>query len=486
MTDQAPERVPPYSEEAERGVLGSIMVDQDCLHDVRGRIKLTPEMFYVPSHRAVLDTMYAMADESDVVDMITLGQRLKDANVLEKMGGVVALERIVDSTPTSAHVEYYAQIVKQKYTTRAFIQLLRAGLEDAYSYPEIDKTMSKTANALNDLTHGRIEIERSNVEVFDELMKRWEHAHERRVNGEEAPLLGLKTPFGRLDDLLCGLQPGLHFIAAPPNAGKTCVEGQLSEYVASTEGAVLRFYLDDTHEDAIARSASRIGGVALAKLQHGFATNRDLDKIREDVRPMIEAMQVYIREDVETVEQIQVLSRLYKAKHDIKLITVDYVQILDSEAAQRAQQERDRLAAVCTGLKRLWKELRLPIVVLSQVGRENYKADANPRKASMSELFGAAVLEHTASSVTILKTLKEDDVPPQPLDDTGHSHKHPVAMHLVKNKHGPKGMACLWFYPKYFKFENTPRIMKGNVPFYMTWEEHIEQEGGALADHDDY
>jgi len=294
------------------------------------------------------------------------------------------------------------------------------------------------------------------------------------------PLLGLATPFGRLNELLCGIQPGLHFIAAPPNAGKTCVEGQLSEFVASTSGPVLRIYLDDTHDDAMARSASRIGGVSLNKLQHGHIQPNDMKKIKDEVRPIIEAMPMYIREDVESVEQIAVMARLYKAKYGIVMLTVDYVQIVDVESEERLMLERDRLAFVCKKLKKLWKELRIPILVLSQVQRENYKGDSNPRMASMSELFGGAVLEHTASTVSILKMLKDTDVAPQPLDSTGYSMKYPVAWHLVKSKHGPKGMIPLWFYPKYFKFMETPSYVKssGKVPqiYWKLWEEQLADE----------
>lgn len=250
----------------------------------------------------------------------------------------------------------------------------------------------------------------------------------------------------------------------------------MCEYVAFGEGPVLRVYLDDTHEDAIGRSCSRIGGVALGKLQHGFANNQDLQKLVDDVRPMLGKMAMYLHEDVETVEQICTLARLYKAKFGIRLLAVDYAQIVDTEADDRYMQERDRLAHVCAKLKRLWKELRLPILLLSQVQRENYKGDANPRKATMADLFGGAVLEHTASSVLILKTLSADDIAPQPIDADGYSFKFPVAAHLVKNKHGPTGMVPLWFYKKYFRFENTPTFMKGNVREYMTWEQQLEQE----------
>lgn len=479
MSD-APVQVPPHSEESEAGIIGSILAEPDCMHEVRAALKISPAMMYNPKHELVLEAMYELADSGSVVDTITLQTWLQKKNRLDDVGGLTGLLNFIELTPTSTHVRHYAAIVREKYRLRRFIGLMRHGLQRAYHEEDTQKIVSQTANELHDITADQLEAPRSNLEVFDHLMAQWELAHQRRMSKESVPLPGLATPFGRLNELLGGWQPGLHFVAAPPSAGKTSGEGQITEFTAMTAGPVLKFYLDDTQDDAIGRLASRHGGVSLPKLQHGHATKDDLDKLREDVRPIVENIPIFIREDVETVQQIQHISRLYKAKYGIVLITIDYVQIVDTDSETRWMQERDRLAQVCSGLKRLWKELRLPIVVLSQVQRENYKEDANPRQASMAELFGAAVLEHTASSVHILKKLKADDVAPQPIDRDGYSFKDPVAWHVVKNKHGPLGMVPLWFYKKYFRFEQTPTKPKGNVVYYMDWKEHIEHDRQLL------
>jgi replicative DNA helicase len=483
MSGQVPDRLPAHSPEAEMSLIGSILVDSNCLYELRGKYRVVPELFYDPRHSLVLAACYALVDSGRPVDMLTVQQWLSDTGKLDQVGGASALVQYVDAVPTAAHVRHYAEIVRQKARLRRFVNVCREALEGAYYDQDIDKVMSKTANNLHDLAADDIIQERSNLDVLDEQIVQWEEAHARRVAGDLVTLRGLSTPYGRLNELLCGLQPGLHFIAAPPNAGKTCVEGQLSEHVASAHGPVLRIYLDDTHDDAMGRSASRIGGVSLAKLQHGYATGNDLKKIRDEVRPVIEAMPMYIREDVESVEQIAVLARLYKAKYGIVMLTVDYVQIVETEDEVRMMMERERLAKVCKSLKRLWKELRIPILVLSQVQREGYKGESNPRQASMGDLFGGAVLEQTASSVSILKMLKEDDIAPQPLDQTNYSFKYAVAWHLVKSKHGPKGMIPLWFYPKYFQFRTTHKFVKSdgkmkNV-YWETWEKDMERDRNA-------
>ncbi len=473
------EKIPPYSEEAERGVLGSVMVDNQALHVLRGKYEITSEMIHLPANRIIFEMMCDMIEAGQIVDLLTMPQNLRDRGLLDVAGGDDYLIKLVDSTPTSAHVEHYAQIVRKKYKARLVIDALRAGLDAAWHTDDIEVVISKAANKLHDISADQLVQDRSNLQVFDEQLARWEDAMRRRRSGDEVKLPGLETPFGRYNEILGGLQPGLHFVAAPPSAGKTSLEGQIAEHVAMHEGPVLRIYLDDTQDDAIGRACSRIGGVSLTKLQQGFADREDLEKIKNDVRPMMEKLPIHIVEDVESVEQICTLARLYKAKHGIVLLTVDYAQIVGTEEDDWGMQERDRLAHVCAKLKHLWKELRLPILLLSQVQRENYKQDSNPRAATMADLFGGAVLEHTASSVLIMKALKDDDIPPQPIDQDAHSFKYAVAGHVVKNKHGPQGVVPLWFYRKYFRFENTRTKMLGNTRVYMTWEEQLEIEKDA-------
>ena len=481
MSD-APARQPPYSEEAEAAILGSMMLDADFTTSVCVKADITAESFYFHQHRFLFEQIQALRGNGKPVDLVSVGQWLRDTGALESIGGDAFVEGLIDKTPTTQNAPYYADIVKAMERRRLFIDACRKGLEDAYGLEDFDQLVSKHTNRVHDLSAHLFRQERSNREMIDALLERWKLAQQMRRNHDRVKLPGLTTPWGRLDEILMGLQPGLHMVGAPPSTGKTALENQLVHWVDAMHGPVLRIYLDDTHESAVARAACRIAGVSLAKLDNGHATNDDLEKIASDAAPIIAESRSFLIEDVETVEQVCALARLYKAKHGIVMLTVDYAQIIDSEDEDRFTQERERLILVCKKLKRLWKELRIPILLLSQVQREAYKVGAdkkgagNARKASMADLFGGAGLEHTANSIWILKMLPEDDVEPQAIDSDGRTFKFPIALHVVKNKNGPQGMVCLWFLKNYFRFDSTMTHALGNVTYWNTWEEDVETE----------
>lgn len=481
----SPEKIPPYNEQAERAVLGSVLMDHArVLMYLRGKIQLSPDELYVPQHKTLLRELYALDDEGKTFDILIFQTFLKERGTLESCGGEAYLEQLIDDTPTAAHAEHYANLVRDKYLLRCLREQARSIVE-ACDFTAGDSGKTILGNAVSSMSGLSQYVESpklKNVEVFDAVMARFEHIHARRTKGEAVPLLGLETPFSRLNELYCGLQPGLHFIGGPPSTGKTTFTEQTVEFIASTQGPVTIFSLDDTREDWIQRSIARIANVSLSKLHHGFATARDIERARQDARQAIEQLPIQFVEDARTVEQQCAIAKMHRAKYGTVLFTFDYVQIIGTEENTGRMQEREVIDVVCGKLKFLWQDLKLPLVVLSQVQRENYKNDSNPRKASMADLFGGASLEHTASSALILKGLKPDDLPAQPIDSTGYNHKYPIAAHVVKNKKGPKDQCIpLWLHPSYFRFDNTPKYRKGNSVFHMTWEEDIAfQNGGGL------
>ena len=242
------------------GLVGSILINPDCLYELRGKYRVVPAMIYEPRHQHVLEACYSLQETGRPIDLLTVQQKLSDSGKIDLVGGVSGLVQYVDATPTAAHVRHYAEIVVKKAKQRRFISVCRDALDGAYHDPDIEKVLSRAVYNLNEMASDEIVHDRTNVDILDEHILQWEEAHQRRKSGTHAVLKGLSTSFGRFDQLTGGLQPGLHFIAAPPSAGKTCIEGQIAEHVARAHGPVLRIYLDDTQEDAVGRTASRIGG----------------------------------------------------------------------------------------------------------------------------------------------------------------------------------------------------------------------------------
>ena len=481
MSGQVPEagsRVPPHSLEAEEAMLGCVLLEPEkVLPVLRGGFRVEQEWFYVPQHRVIWEGLCQMQDAGHAIDLVTFPQFLKDRMVLDQAGGARVIENLVGDALTTAHTTHYAQIVREKWLAREAVDAGRSLVEQAYFGDKPALSMLGDCALRVAEIAGRIEQPRvKHGEIVDELAGRFEYAAERRSKGEDVPLLGLDTGFHRWNDVYCGLQPGLHFIGGAPSAGKTTLAEQVAQSIALRGEPVTMFYRDDTADDYVMRSISRMAGVSLWKLQHGFASQRDLAKVRE-ARGVIDALRMEIIEDHATVEEMCATAKFHRAKYKTKLFVADYVQIIETSVDARYMQERQVLGVVCARFKQLWKELRVPVVALSQVQREHYKDDADPRRASMADLFGGAGLEQTATSALVLKRLKDDDLPPQPLDETGYNHKYATAAHVVKNKRGPKDcLIPLWFEPSYFKFTQTPRFMKGTTRYSMTWEEQLAYE----------
>lgn len=477
MSDRV-DRVPPHSAEAEGAVLGCALLEPErVLPLLRGGLRMGQEWFYHAPHGIVWEALCQMQDAGHAIDLVTFCQFLRDRGAMEQAGGTSAVEGLVSDAMSAAHAQHYAEIVREKWLRRESLGAGQRLVEQSFFSDQPALSILGDAALRVSEIAGRIESPKvRHGEIVDEMAQRFEYASARREKGEEIPLLGLDTGFHRWNDIYCGLQPGLHFIGGAPSAGKTTLAEQVAQGIALKGKPVTMFYRDDTVDDYVMRSVSRMAGVSLWKLQHGFASQRDLAKVRE-ARAVIDALRMEIVEDHSTVEEMCATAKFHRAKYKTELFVADYVQIIETSVDARYLQERQVLSVVCAKFKQLWKELRVPVVALSQVQREHYKEDADPRKASMSDLFGGAGLEQTATSALVLKRLKPDDIPPQPLDETGYNHKFATAAHVVKNKRGPKDcVVSLWFEPSYFRFTQTPRYMKGNSRFSMTWEEQLAFE----------
>lgn len=479
-------KLPPFSEEAERAVIGSVLLDPErSIRFLRGDLKLATEEVYTPSLRVLLEQCYAMADARRPIDLMLLQQWLKDRNLLENVGGESEIEQIVTDTPTSAHLEHYAALVREKASVRRIIAACRETLERcAYGAETAQGILSHAMADLQGVSDDVMDRPRSNAEVFESIFATWKRAKDTRENGGNF-LPGLKTPFRRYNEIMGGLQPGLHFFGGKSSAGKTSfVLNMTREFLLNNE-PVLMIQLDDTHEDVLGRLTSMMAGVSLPALSQGFAKGDAMAKIEAEIQPLMSVIPLHVIEECADVRHAADMARYYKARFGIKLLIIDYVQVLDADGNAR-DDERIRLGKIANALKRLWKELRIPVVVVSQTSKFK-DAEDDGRRADMSDLFGASELFHAATSVCIMKAVREkvdhQMVPLEiPLDATGHTKKHAVAGHIVKNKHGPKDcMVQFWALLKYFQFEETPMIHTGGIDRQQTWEECMADARGHAA-----
>jgi replicative DNA helicase len=486
MTERV-ERMPPYSEEAERGVLGSVLGSisegQKLLAMLRGRFGMTAAQFYVPAHAVIWEAMVGLADAQRPVDILTVTERLQTDGRLDQIGGTTTLDRLVDATPTAAHCEYYAEILCEKTLLRRMLSVAQETERACYSGAGAKEVLSEAVAGFNGIGNDAIVERRSNVEVFDGLLENWNRAHDVRTRGDEF-LPGLRTPYRRWNEIMGGLQKGLHFFGGKSSAGKTSLVLNICNRLLMDGHGGLMIQLDDTHEDVIGRMVSMNAGVSLPALGHGFSKHEQLEKIKDEIRPAVAAMNLHVEEECRDVNEARAMARYHKGRHKIEWVVIDYVQVLDADGNAR-DDERVRLGKIAAACKRMWKELQLPVLVVSQTSKFK-DAEDDGMRADMSDLFGASELFHAATSVFIVKQVRSKaergaklEPVEWPIDETGHTKKLATAGHVVKNKHGPRDcMVMFWALLKYFQFTETQWVHERGIWRQLTWQEEMERAGG--------
>lgn len=448
------ERVPPYSEDAERGALGCLLLDALRLMPVaQSRCALKPESFYVPAHRTIFEVMVKMEAERRPIDSLTVSERMQQEGLLDRIGGYTALTQLIDVTPTAAHGQYYFDIVRTKAELRQVIAVCRQGEQDANTDTTATAVASTLQAQLAGIGTGPVEVA-SNADVCAGILQGW-----RDASDGKPPAIGVVTPWDSLTRVLCGLEVGVTVLAGRPSAGKTTMEDQIALYAAGQGIPVARATLDSTRRSLLARSICRQAGVSMPKMKFGFG-RKDQHAAALGAASDISELPVFFNDRDTDIAQICSWGRYQKRKNNIGLLTVDYIQLV--RAACMGRQEWDtvaRVTYVSNTLKALSLELEIPLLVLSQLSREMEKEDREPK---LSDLRDSGAIEQDANKVIFVyidpKKRKEMEGGAR----GATKHKRPVWGNVMKHKDGETGAIPMWLYPPYFRFEEC---RKGAEPF---------------------
>jgi len=441
------ERVPVHSEEAEQGALGAILLEPERLIRVAvSEMGVKPEAFYVPACRLVYEAVLEMADgRARAIDVLTVSEHLGRQGRLENVGGQQFLERLVDATPTAAHGEYYLDIVRQKAILRGGIAICReqeqaayrAELGDAFAKASAEKFLALVGDTRQALT---------NAARMDAAVERWRKAK----SGEKA--IGLQTPWGLLDELTCGLEVGLTLLAARPSQGKTTMEDQLCCYAAGQGIPVGRITLDSTADELLQRALCRLAGVSLPKLKFGFAGERQLGLV-EQARDTLGDYPMLISDTDRELRQICATARAWKMRHDIQLLTLDFIQLVNVAEMGRSQWDRNTRVTYVSGmLKSLSLELGIPILALSQLRRFT---DGKSREPELEDLRDSGSLEQDAHKVLFLYRYDKKAKAMDLAHPGATKKKRPAWADVQKHKDGQTGRVALWLRPHYFRFDQA-------------------------------
>ncbi len=453
------DRLPPHSLDAERGVLGCILLAPNenlgyCLEKLKGGLTV----FYDLRHQCLFEHLVEMYDTKAPIDLITVQQRLRDKGILDQVGGLGYLAGLLEAVPSAANLSYYLDIVREKNLLRRMIRTCTDVVGRIYDYEgEVDSLLDEVEKDVLRISEDREETSIRGVkELVNHAITTIEEYHAR-----QGGLTGVSTGFPDLDKLTSGLHGGeMIIIAARPSMGKTSLAMNIAESVVVDQHlAVGVFSLEMTAESLVLRMLCSRARVNMRDIRDGFLAERDFPKITNAATKLATAPLFIDDTPGLSILQLRARARRMAQQHDIKLFVIDYLQLLHS-TSKRADNRQQEIADISNGVKALAKELDVPVIVLSQLNREVEKE--KNRKPRLSDLRESGAIEQDADLVGLLYKPNgggEDDDGPREEQDA-------VAVNLLiaKQRNGPTGDVNLTFLKGYTRFESASRVSDEDVP----------------------
>jgi replicative DNA helicase len=433
-----PGRVPPQDLDAERAVLGSILINGRAIDAALEIIDAGD--FYRPSHRLVFSAMTELAKKSQPIDVVTLNAHLKSAGHLEEVGGASALVELAEVVPTAANVAYYLGIVRDRAMLRKLIQAATSIATEAYDSTEPEQTVDAAEKAIFDIAKRRAQKGITPIhEIVQTAFQRIEKLAE-----EKKPITGVSTGLHALDIKTAGLQPAdLIIVAGRPSMGKTAFSLGLGLHAAVSDDRVVAiFSLEMSKESLVTRMLCSDGRIDSSRLRGGFLNEDDWPKLARAAGRISEA-KVFI-DDSGSLSSLELRAKCRRlaAEAGLDLVIVDYLQLMRGSAS--AQSREQEISEISRGLKALAKELNVPVVALSQLNRavEN-RVDKRPVLADLRE---SGAIEQDAD---VIMFVYRDEVYNKETEDKG------VAEIIVgKQRNGPVGTVRTKFFDEFTRFDN--------------------------------
>jgi replicative DNA helicase len=440
-TDISLEKTLPCNLEAERSVLGAILLDDKAIHNAVEYLR--KEDFYLESHRRIFEKMFALTADGTAIDLITLKNELQRSDELESAGGAAYLASLTDGMPRAVNIEHYAQIVKEKATLRRLIQISSEAMARSYQGEDpaheilggIEKAVFEIAN--RQFHRGFTPIEPLVSSVYKQI---------EEVANRKSLITGVETGFTELDKMTAGFNPSdLIIVAARPGLGKTSFCLNVAQFVAlKKRQCVGIFSLEMSKEQLVKRLLCADAEVDSHKVNTGFLNKEDWIKLGRSAGQLSQA-RMYIDDTAGmSITEMRSKARRLSLEHGLDLLIVDYLQLM-SGTSQRIENRTQEISQISRGLKTLAKEINVPIVAISQLNRaiEARRGDHRPQ---LSDLRESGSIEQDADIVMFI--FREDTVNPTE-ENSG------VAEIIIgKQRNGPTGSFQLAFLKQFTKFAN--------------------------------
>jgi replicative DNA helicase len=437
------DRTLPHSLDAERSVLGAILLRNEAFNEAAEVIDA--DDFYREAHRIIFNKMVALSERNEPIDFITLREELVRSVKIDEIGGAAYLSRLVDGVPRSTNVSHYANIVKEKSTRRALISQAHAIVESAYDGDlDTDEVMDDAERRIFQVADKRI---RSGFVPLSELV-RDSFATIEKLQSHKGMVTGVPTGFTELDEMTSGLQPGdLVIIAARPSMGKTSYVLNIAQHCATMHESPMTvgfFSLEMSKEQLFMRLLTSEARLDAHRLRSGFLTTDDYGKLVHAIG-RLEQARIFIDDTASIgVLEMRAKARRLQAEHGLHLVIIDYIQLMSGRG--RFDNRQQELASISRSLKGLAKELRCPVVALSQLSRApEARSDHRPQ---LSDLRESGALEQDADLVMFIfrPSVYEKDKTPET--------ENLAEIIIAKQRNGPIGTVNLAFLNQYTRFEN--------------------------------
>ena len=444
-----PHRSPPHSPDAEQGVLGSMLISP---RDVIALCveKINADYFYIPAHQTIYNLLVEMWNDQKGIDLITFTQALRDRQLLEVVGGAALITHLQTFVPTAANVEYYLEIVREKFILRQIISTCTTSITRAYN--EQDEVTGLLDEVERDIF--AIGEERFKAEILsmkEQVMATLESIEKLFEN--KGAITGLSTGYRDFDKLTSGLHSSeMVVIAARPSMGKTALAMNIAEFVAvQLKLPVAIFSLEMSAQQLVQRMLCSRARVNLAKTRDGFLAEADFPKLTNAASKLAEA-KIYIDDSAGlSILELRAKARRLKAQQDVQLIIVDYLQLLRS-TSRRAQDNRQlEISEISAGLKSLAKELKIPIIVVAQLNRNpEIRTGSGKGVPRLADLRESGSIEQDADLVGLL--VREEYYADSDEERTEMEGK--AELIIAKQRNGPIGQVKLTFLKDFTRFED--------------------------------
>src|SRR5467141_586736 len=442
-------RTPPHSVEAEKGVLGSMLISPretiaECVE------KINEEYFYIPAHQTIYNVLVDLWNAGQAIDLITFTQVLRDRNILESVGGAAFVTSLFTFVPTAANVQYYLDIVRDKYILRENIPAATESVRRAYEeQDEVNNLLDEVEQRIFAVGEDRFKGEM--LSMKEQVMSTLESIEKLFEN--KGAITGVSTGFRDLDKLTSGLHSSeMIVIAARPSMGKTALAMNIAEHAAvEVKLPVAIFSLEMSAQQLVQRMLCSRARVNLAKTRDGFLAEADFPKLTHAASKLAEA-KIFIDDSAGlTILELRAKARRLKAQQNVQLIIVDYLQLLRS-TSRRAQDNRQlEISEISAGLKGLAKELKIPLIVVAQLNRQpEQRTGGKPR---LSDLRESGSIEQDADLVGLLvrPEMYEED------DEARQEKSGEAELIIAKQRNGPVGEIPLTFLKEFTRFEDRAR-----------------------------